>query len=64
MPMKEILEFIRLSPSKVIANYLEALNHCPITRLQLRDVLLKNDLSDKVYIPDDRETIMPAYALT
>lgn len=57
MPMEEILEFIRLSPSKVIANHLEALNHCPITRVQLREELIKNDLSDKVYIPDDGETL-------
>jgi len=57
MPMEEIVEFIRLSPSKVIANHLEALNHCPITRVQLREELIKNDLSDKVYIPDDGETL-------
>jgi len=57
MPIEEVLEFIRLSPSKVIANHLEALNHCPITRTQLRDELVKNGLLDKVYIPDDGETL-------
>jgi len=57
MPIEEIVEFIRLSPSKVIANHLEALNHCPITRNALRNVLKENNLSDKVFIPDDGETL-------
>ena len=57
MPMDEIVEFIKLSPLKVIANHMEALNHCPITRIQLREELKKNDLSDKVYIPEDGETL-------
>ncbi len=48
---EEILEFIRLSPSKVIANHLEALNHCPITREQLKGELKKNNLLEKVYTP-------------
>jgi len=57
MPLEEILEFIKLSPSKVIANHLEALNHCPITRKQLKDALIKNDLLEKVYIPEDGEVL-------
>jgi len=57
MPMEEIMEFIKLSPAHVIANHLEALNHCPITRVQLRDALLKNGLLDKVLIPDDGEKL-------
>ena len=57
MPIEEILEFIRLSPSKVIANHLEALNHCPITREQLEGELIKNGLIDKVYIPEDGEVL-------
>jgi L-ascorbate metabolism protein UlaG (beta-lactamase superfamily) len=40
MPLSEILEFIKLSPNKVIANHLEALNHCPITREQLKNELI------------------------
>ena len=57
MPIEEILEFIRLSPSKVIANHLEALNHCPITREQLKNELMKNDLLENVYIPNDGEVL-------
>ncbi len=57
MSMDEIVEFIKLSPKKVIANHLEALNHCPITREKLKEVLIKNDLLDKTYIPYDGETL-------
>jgi L-ascorbate metabolism protein UlaG (beta-lactamase superfamily) len=57
MPLEEILTFIRLSPNKVIANHLEALNHCPTTRVQLKQVLEYNDLSSKTFIPDDGETL-------
>ena len=57
MPIEEILDFIKLSPSKVIANHLEALNHCPITRAQLKTELIKNHLLEKVYIPDDGEIL-------
>ena len=57
MFLEEILEFIRLSPSKVIANHLKALNHCPITRKELKDALVKHDLRKKVYIPEDGEIL-------
>ena len=57
MPMEEIIEFIQLSPSKVIANHLEALNHCPITREQVKKELIKQDLLEKVFIPEDGEVL-------
>ena len=55
MSIDELVEFIKLSPNKVIANHLEALNHCPIIREELKNELIKNNLLDKVYIPDDGE---------
>ena len=57
MPMDEILEFIKLAPVKVIANHLEALNHCPVTREQLKNELINNNLLEKVYIPADGEIL-------
>ena len=57
MPIEEIIEFISLSPGKVIANHLEALNHCPITREQLRNELIKHNLLEKVWIPADGESL-------
>jgi L-ascorbate metabolism protein UlaG (beta-lactamase superfamily) len=53
MPLEEILEFVRLAPGLVIANHLEAINHCPMTRERLRRALDREGLSDKVRIPED-----------
>ncbi len=57
MPLEEILTFIQTSPGKVIANHLEALNHCPTTRSHLRRELEKNGLLAKTFIPNDGETL-------
>ena len=57
MPLDEILKFIQDAPGKVIANHLEALNHCPTTRTQLKQELEKRDLLTKTFIPLDGETI-------
>lgn len=57
MTLKDIIKFVELSPGKVIANHLEALNHCPTTRKQLREKLTEKGLQDKVYIPNDGEAV-------
>lgn len=57
MSMKEIIEFIKLSPKKVYANHMDALNHCPLTREMLKNELKKHDLTNKVFIPSDGESI-------
>jgi len=57
MPLEEIVAFIRTAPGKVIANHLEALNHCPVTRSQLQEVLDKAGLLAKTFIPQDGETL-------
>ncbi|WP_108650713.1 MBL fold metallo-hydrolase [Dongshaea marina] len=57
MPKEEVLDFIRLSPGRVIANHMEALNHCPIDRHTLRRLLETQDLMDKVLIPEDGEVL-------
>ena len=56
MPLEEIVTFIQKSPNKVIANHLEALNHCPTTRLQLKQELEKNGLLSKTFIPNDGDS--------
>ena len=55
MTLDEQMTFVKNAPGKVIANHLEALNHCPTTRKQLRQELEKNELSAKVIIPADGE---------
>ena len=57
MPLEEIITFIKTAPNKVIANHLEALNHCPTTRSQLKQELEKNALLSKTFIPNDGETL-------
>lgn len=56
MTMEDIIKFVENSPGLVLANHLEALNHCPISRKQLKDTLLKKDLLEKVWIPEDGES--------
>ncbi len=57
MSMDELIQFVRTAPGKVVANHLEALNHCPTTRKQLKQNLEKNGLLSKVYIPNDGDVL-------
>ena len=55
MTMDDVLKFTQNAPGLVIANHLEAVNHCPTTRAELKQALEKNGLLDKVRIPEDGE---------
>jgi L-ascorbate metabolism protein UlaG (beta-lactamase superfamily) len=57
MRMNDILKFAVLAPGKVFANHLEALNHCPTTRLQLKSALSDHGLLGKTAIPNDGECL-------
>jgi len=57
MTMDDIVKFVQNSPGIVIANHLEAVNHCPTTRQQLKDELRKQGLREKTRIPNDGDTI-------
>lgn len=57
MSSDEVLEFIRQSPGVVVANHMEALNHCPVDRLTLRSTLVAEGLVDKVLIPYDGDVL-------
>ncbi|KAF2517310.1 MBL fold metallo-hydrolase [Flavobacterium foetidum] len=57
MRMDEILKFTELAPGKVFANHLEALNHCPTTRLQLKTALSDHGLLGKTVVPNDGECV-------
>ena len=58
MTMDDILKFIQNAPEKVIVNHLEAVNHCPTTRVALRSKLENKELMHKVSIPEDGESII------
>ncbi|PTT08637.1 MBL fold metallo-hydrolase [Flavobacterium sp. HMWF030] len=53
MRMNDILKFTALAPGKVFANHLEALNHCPTTREELKNALADSNLLSKTAIPND-----------
>jgi len=57
MKKEDILKFVKNSPEKVIANHLEAVNHCPTTRIGLKKELDEKKLSKKVFIPIDGEVM-------
>lgn len=56
MHMDDILKFINQAPGKVIANHLEALNHCPTKRIDLKKEISNLNLSEKVWVPDDGDS--------
>jgi len=56
MRMDDILKFIKNAPNQVIANHLEAVNHCPTGRTQLKNEVSIIGLSNKIFIPDDGES--------
>lgn len=56
MPLEEVVRFVKTAPGKVVANHMEALNHCPTTREILRKTLSGENLLRKTVIPEDGET--------
>lgn len=53
----EVLKFIELAPGIVVANHLEALNHCPTTRAGLLEAAEAWNVQDKVRIPADGDIL-------
>ncbi len=57
MSLEEVIEFAALAPGAVIANHLEALNHCPVTRDQVFAVAKQAGLHRKILIPKDGDLL-------
>ncbi|MEM8895100.1 MAG: MBL fold metallo-hydrolase [Bacteroidota bacterium] len=57
MHQDDMVKFVQQSPGRVLANHMEALNHCPHTRADLKQLLADNNLLDKVDIPEDGEAV-------
>lgn len=57
MTLGEVLRVTELAPGIVVANHLEALDHCPTTRAELRNAAERRGLGHKLRIPDDGDTI-------
>lgn len=57
MSAEDILRFVKNSSGLVIANHMEAINHCPLTRKKLKIILNQHNLLDKTFIPEDGELV-------
>jgi len=53
----EVIEFAGLLSGTTVANHLEALSHCPVTRDELRAAAAAAGLADRIAIPADGETL-------
>ena len=58
MNVDDILKFVKTTSGKVIANHMESINHCPLTRKKLKELLINNDLINNVLIPEDGELMI------
>jgi len=56
MTVEDILRFTNLNFGVTICNHLEALNHCPTQRKDLKEKFINQKLSNKVWIPYDGES--------
>jgi len=56
MKVEDVLAFTKDAPGKVIANHLEAVNHCPTKRADLKKLFASKELQGKTWIPEDEET--------
>lgn len=57
MGVPDVIELARLSKGIVIANHLEALSHCPVSRDELRLAALRAGLEGRLRVPEDGETL-------
>lgn len=53
----DMLAACSLTRGLVVANHLEALDHCPTRRARLRDDAARARLKDRLLVPDDGETL-------
>ncbi len=57
MGQDDVLAFTRLARGDVVANHLEALSHCPVTRQSLQAAALHAGLAQRLHIPADGQTL-------
>lgn len=53
----ELVALVRAAPGVVVANHLEALDHCPTTRAALRTRMEAEGLGARVFVPADGEAL-------
>lgn len=57
MGADEAIRFARVAKGYVVANHLEALSHCPVSRAELRLAAVQAGVSTRLLIPEDGECL-------
>ena len=53
-----LIEAAALCPqTQIVANHLEALDHCPGTRARVRELARARGMLDRVWVPEDGDTL-------
>ena len=55
--LDEMVELVRVASGTVVFNHLESIDHCPTTRLELRQRMDSEGFGDRVHIPEDGEVL-------
>jgi len=63
MGLGDVIAFTQLSTGTVVANHLEAISHCPVTRHDLRAAAQRAGVGDRLLVPEDGQTVDLQYAL-
>jgi L-ascorbate metabolism protein UlaG (beta-lactamase superfamily) len=58
MGVKDVLQFTQASTGLVIANHLEAISHCPVTRTELLNAARSAGLEHRMRVPHDGEKLV------
>ena len=56
MRMEDVVRFAKDAPGRVIANHLEAVNHCPVKRAELRKAFVEARIAERCWVPEDGNT--------
>jgi len=54
----ELVRLVRVARGQIVLNHLEALDHCPTTRRDLRARMRAEGLGDRVHVPEDGEALV------
>lgn len=57
MGIDDAIEVVRTVTGVVVANHMEALGHCPVTRTELADAARRAGVAERLHVPADGETL-------
>jgi hypothetical protein len=57
MDAQDVVDLLRLTQGQVVANHLEALRHCPVTRTGLAQAATQAGMQARLHVPADGETL-------